>query len=852
MKLLHMLNEKLRQLGRAILRYTPMSLFAAFFGLLAGYALWEVIDTVQKDAVNKIYDEQLQSNLDQRAREALIHFDHSVQSYETTIRLLSNHRKLANYLNPVYWFPDDQEPRLLYTDKQPNWLPEPERWKPLASPTHIMLLDTQGQIREEYRLQQTVLPEELLSQLASYISSPQTILTDIDGEPYLLAATVAEDAAYNIMGTLVMVVPVDATFLSSAQRGLVTEALTAVVDGATQVILNSSDPEVIGKGVTLDQLDKKYAVTTQSFAEYGGANSNLLFTTMIPKASVRELRRSVIALERRQRAIVAFSFIIFFSLLFMLVSNRLSRALKRLSDFSQRALGISQPVARSGNQLMVLEEWMKQFINLVREAREDMRSRHESEILEKEALTSAIMDASVDSIITTTSDGTIIDFNPTAEEEFDYSEDEVVDNLSVERLIAPESRIYFLNLFAECQRAKDFNDARSELVAQRSDGSRFPVEIAIQSIQLRDEVLFTFYFHDISERRRQENEIRALAAFPSESPSPILRIDKQGIIQYANQASEPLMAFWHSGRMQELPLEWRIRVAEALSSGEDFEREVKTEDAVYSIMLSPIPELEYVNLYARDVTETRLAEEEARRHQNELIHVCRVSSMGEMATGLAHELNQPLSAIINYANGAKRRFVRGASGEELLEPLENITAQATRAAQIIKWLRGLVERQSRVRQSVDVNEMIREVLSFMDFEIRKARLDVEFDAGSDLPPIPLDLVQVEQVILNLLRNAIDAIAASGVEGKIRISTRFENDNLVILIEDNGPGISEQAMEHLFEPFFSTKTTGMGMGLAISQSIIEEHDGRIHVSSGELGGATFRLSLPLLARNKQIA
>jgi two-component system sensor kinase FixL len=312
------------------------------------------------------------------------------------------------------------------------------------------------------------------------------------------------------------------------------------------------------------------------------------------------------------------------------------------------------------------------------------------------------------------------------------------------------------------------------------------------------------------------------------------------------------MDFWHTGRMQELPLEWRIRVAEALASGNDFEREVKTDDAVYSILLSPITELDYVNIYARDVTEARLAEEEARRHQNELIHVCRVSSMGEMATGLAHELNQPLSAIINYANGAKRRFVRGASGEELLEPLDNITAQAERAAQIIKWLRGLVERQSRVRQSVDVNEMIREVLSFMDFEIRKTHLDVDFDAGSDLPPIPLDLVQVEQVILNLLRNAIDAIAGSGVKGKIRICTKVDNDNLVILIEDNGPGISEQAMEHLFEPFFSTKKTGMGMGLAISQSIIEEHDGRIHVSSGELGGATFRLSLPLSARNKQIA
>ena len=204
MKHLMQLINGIRWLIRQILRYTPMPIFAAFVGLIAGYGLWEVIDSAQKDAVTKIYDEQLQTSLDQRAREALIHFDHSVSSYETTVRLLSNHRSLANYLNPVYWFPDDQDPPIVYTDRQPTWLPEPERWQTLASPSHILLLDTEGQVREEYQLQQTELPEELLSQLAEYVSSPQTILTDIDNKPYLLAATVAEDAAYNIMGTLSM------------------------------------------------------------------------------------------------------------------------------------------------------------------------------------------------------------------------------------------------------------------------------------------------------------------------------------------------------------------------------------------------------------------------------------------------------------------------------------------------------------------------------------------------------------------------------------------------------------------------------------------------------------------------
>ena len=378
-----------------------MPLLAAIVGLLAGWALWVVVDAIQTGAVRRIYEEQLNRILEQSAREELLHFNHSVESYDTTVRLLANHRRLANYLDPVYWFPDDFSDPIVYREKPPVWLPEPERWQPLVSPSHILLLDTSGQVREEYVVEGEPLSEELLQQAPGFTTHTRAFLTAFDDEPYLLTSTVAEDAGYNIMGSLMMVVPIDDDFLEAAQRVVSADGtITAVVDLDEQLILSSSATELLPPGTPVSNAEKTYAVTFQSFFDYEGTNLNLQFATFVPRAGVYDMSRRIVKLERRQRLILALSFVAFFTLLFMVVSNRLSRSLKRLSGFSQRALGISQPVDETGNQLFILEDWMKRFIQLVKEARDETRVRHESEIREKEALTTAIMRASVDSIVT--------------------------------------------------------------------------------------------------------------------------------------------------------------------------------------------------------------------------------------------------------------------------------------------------------------------------------------------------------------------------------------------------------------------------------------------------------------------
>ena len=840
---------------RKLIRRIPLSLFAAIVGVIAGLGLWDILDALQKDEVNQIYQRQLQENLEQRSHESLIYFHNAIQGYKSSAQLLASHRRLANYLDPLYWFSDDQESVVVYHEKQPPWLPLPSRWKSLISPSHILLIDRMGVVRELYQTGDLPLPEDLAPRINDYLATDQTqaYLTIIDSKPWLLVSTVAEDAAYNVMGTLMLVVPVDEEFLQAAQPGLSRKGVvTALLDSSEQRLLASSNLEEINVGDEATKMSEEYAVTSQTFLDSGETNQEMLFATFIPLRPMQSMALRIVRLEQRQRGIVALTFIAFFSLLFMLVSNRLSAALRRLSRFSQRALGISQPVRESGNQLMILEDWMKQFIRLVRDAREEMRVLHESEIRQKEALTTAIMEASLDSIVTVDQRGSIIDFNPTAEKTFGYQAADVKGKSVESLIIDAASQVHFSDVLkASFESGEEVWDLRLEMIAHHSDGSKFPVEVAIKPILIDSSTLFTIYLHDISQRRKQEQEIRSLAAFPGESPIPVMRVNREGVITYANAASEPLLESLGVTRMQLIPLNWRSKIEYALNQNADFESEVELGERIYFLLIAPIAGHDYANLYARDITEMRAAEADARRHQSELVHVCRLSSMGEMATGLAHELNQPLAAIINYANGAKRRFVNGATAEELAEPLQRITSQAGRAARIIKRLREMVERQVPLRNSARLNNLVHEVLSFLDFEMRKNNIQIKLDLADDLPVVSIDLVQIEQVILNMTRNAVDALLEAGKSpGVIRISTSRRDAMLTVTVEDNGPGLSAEAESRIFEPFFTTKQSGMGVGLSISETIVADHGGKISYAKSKLGGAAFTIWLPVTRQNQQ--
>ncbi|HHC71749.1 MAG TPA: PAS domain-containing sensor histidine kinase, partial [Thiotrichales bacterium] len=222
-------------------------------------------------------------------------------------------------------------------------------------------------------------------------------------------------------------------------------------------------------------------------------------------------------------------------------------------------------------------------------------------------------------------------------------------------------------------------------------------------------------------------------------------------------------------------------------------------------------------------------------------------TMGEMATGIAHELNQPLSAIVNFANGCARRLRLGiGEKEELIAAMEQIAAQARRAGEIIKRLRGMVTRKQPVREEVDLNTLVADACTLVSHDRKKLQVTIE-SRLSRLPVVArVDPVQIEQVILNLLRNALDALEAREPERRrLIISTGITPDGRAYIeVEDNGAGIAAEDLKHLFDPFFTTKKSGMGMGLSISQTIVTEHNGRIGARSVPGRGAVFTVELPL--------
>ncbi|HHH40295.1 MAG TPA: PAS domain S-box protein [Sedimenticola sp.] len=249
----------------------------------------------------------------------------------------------------------------------------------------------------------------------------------------------------------------------------------------------------------------------------------------------------------------------------------------------------------------------------------------------------------------------------------------------------------------------------------------------------------------------------------------------------------------------------------------------------------------------RDISERKQAEEVARQHQMDLAHVARLSTMGEMASGIAHELNQPLTAIATNAHACVR-MLEGGRGqhERCADVMERIGAQAERAGEIIRQLRQFVRKEPPERTRVNLNELIEEVLLLIQPEARRAGVRIDKDLDPAIRPVVAQHIQIDQVILNLVRNAIEAMLdmASG-ERRLTIQTRMGGQHAVIVtVSDTGPGLSEAIREQVFDPFITTKPEGMGLGLSISKGIIESHKGNLYVDASPGKGAVFRFTLPV--------
>jgi two-component system, LuxR family, sensor histidine kinase TtrS len=252
-------------------------------------------------------------------------------------------------------------------------------------------------------------------------------------------------------------------------------------------------------------------------------------------------------------------------------------------------------------------------------------------------------------------------------------------------------------------------------------------------------------------------------------------------------------------------------------------------------------------LVRRRSRELEEAHEIARLKDAQMEHAMRLSLMGEMASSLAHEINQPLAAILTYARGCERRLARGEDAIAVRDAIGRIAVQAERAGAIVRRMREFVQKNPARQVPLEPASVFRDALALFEPSAAARDLTVESDLPAELPPIRADRLQMEEVTLNLLQNALEALDGQA-DKKVRLTVVQEGGAIVASVSDNGPGLTSEARAKLFEAFFTTKRDGLGLGLSLSRSIIEAHGGRLSADEDARGGTTFRFYLPIIAED----
>jgi len=267
----------------------------------------------------------------------------------------------------------------------------------------------------------------------------------------------------------------------------------------------------------------------------------------------------------------------------------------------------------------------------------------------------------------------------------------------------------------------------------------------------------------------------------------------------------------------------------------------------FQVTAAPIPVKGYGAMVAyTEITERKRFEERDRTQQAELARVSRLNTMGEMAAALAHELGQPLAATLNYLHGCQLRLVGGDYDRELFDSaISQAIYHAEQAGSIVRHVRQFVRKHEPESILVPINSLIEQMLSFLDFERRQSRTAINLDLAPDVPSVWVDPLEIKQVMVNLIKNAFEAMSDLSPEARvIDISTGRRGDMVEVEVSDRGPGVSKTKLTQIFNPFFTTKRNGMGLGLAVCRSIVESHGGRLIVSRNVHGGAAFSFTLPI--------
>jgi two-component system, LuxR family, sensor kinase FixL len=488
-----------------------------------------------------------------------------------------------------------------------------------------------------------------------------------------------------------------------------------------------------------------------------------------------------------------------------------------------------------------------------------------------DALFRAVVDAALDAIIVIDRAGRIRSVNRATERVFGYAASELIGrnvNVLMPEPYAGEHDGYLANYLRTGD--KKIIGIGRDVSGRRKDGSVFPMYLAVAEAEAEGEAIFVGIVRDISERKAaeialRESELR-LRSILDTVPDGIIVIDERGIVQSFSPAAERLFGY-RSGEVaghnvsmlmpspykeaHDSFLERYLRTGERRiigigrvvvglrKSGETFPMELHVGEFASGGG-------RFFTGFVRDLTDQQAAKRRIQDLQAELLHTSRLSVMGQMASTMAHELNQPLTAVMNYLEAARHLLdTRPEEAERVVGLMARAVGQAERAGEVIRQLRQFVRKGETDRHSESLNKLVEEALALALVGARQSAVRVALDLDRDLLPVFVDPVQIQQVVLNLVRNAVEAME-SVERRELQVATRALPGAALaeVTITDSGPGIAPEIADRLFQPFVTTKKAGMGLGLSICREIVEAHNGRLSVMPNPSGGTVFRLSLPM--------
>lgn len=478
------------------------------------------------------------------------------------------------------------------------------------------------------------------------------------------------------------------------------------------------------------------------------------------------------------------------------------------------------------------------------------RQAAESQLRKETAMRQAIENSLVTGILAMDSTGRTLYTNRAFSEMIGWSAEELINNTPPKPFWPPEEE-------ARCQAVQDailsgqFNANGFQLKLMRRNGERFDVRIYVAPL-VDDEGQHTGWISSVYDITELQHEREALQAAHERFITVLNGLDSAVSVSNAT-TGELLLSNAHFDRAFGLPerhgaccvapffprRDWPPVDAEWFDAYRNRWYHIQSRRSVW--VDGSVVWLDT----AADIT-TRRDDAERERQQNEQMQqTARLVSMGEMASSLAHELNQPLAAIASYASGCRNLLGQTQPNlRQLDQAIDKMGEQAKRAGQIIRGIREFVQRQAPHRRSCQVDDLINTARSLLKAEVQKHRIKLSIEREPGLPPLFADAVMLEQVIFNLLRNAIEAMQATPTDKRtLHVRLSRDNEQLRVVIADRGTGIAPEQLEQLFKPFYSTKTTGMGMGLNICRSIIEHHQGRLWVEPNPGGGCRFIFTVP---------